>query len=307
MTKRNQIKTKAELNAGDGVAKLSASQAEILTYLQAGLSTAQIAAKRKCSRSYVRRVRRKLEEKGLYDRSIKGAEPKEGYTPEPAEPKAEPVGMENNVKRVHAQRFEFTIFHVTDRFREGVGQHLADGTWVQVHGRTLFVYAAKRRSFSAPSTQEALSAAYAWWLPRLRSVERDLGCSFLKPRKVFRVAYTEIATEESGFAEGVIAKEGAVVRVFHPEDGKLRVSFDKSQGYEHETHHARDGVGDDEALSRHINAMLDNRGVPTLAELSSLHRDLVMVVRGQVEALSAVYPKPYVSAGRDSSLVDYFG
>lgn len=278
---------------------LTPHKATILTYLRSGLSIARIAAKMSYSRSYVRRIRRDLEDMGLFERNYFPAEPKGGYTPEPAEPKTE-------LKRVHAQRFEFDIFHVTDRFREGVGQHLDDGTWVQVHGRRLFVYAAKGRVFHGVTTQDALSAAYLWWQKRFLSVERDLGCSFIKPRKVFRVLYTEIASEESGFAEGVIAEKGAVVRVFHPEDGKLRVSFDKSRGYEHETHHARDGVRDDGVLDRQINALLDYPDIPTLAEISSLHRDLALVVRSQVEALTAFYPRPPVVDDSDN-LKDYTG
>lgn len=286
--KRNQI---GYVSQGEGDS-LTPSQAEILGYLQEGLEVTQIAVKRKCSKAYVRKVRIQLREKGLLKKVV---------TPGGAHPVTS-VTKSVTKKRVHAQRFEFDIVSTGARFRPGIGQHLSDGTWVQCFDSKLLISCPEGLCFEGDSVQDALLSSFDHWNRVFRRLEHDLDVVILKDRKVFRVVYTEVASEGSKVASSVIQKEG-FLRIFDSRDGKLRLSFDMSKGRpEHEVHHAKSWFSDDLSADRHFNDILDHPECPTLPELASLVREVVVLQREQLR--SSVPSFPVV---KDRSLADYFG
>lgn len=296
-----------------GGSRLSRAKTEVLALFKLGMSSAQIAVKRDCSPRYVRRVLRELHEFGLVPPPV----PHRGYTPELEEPflmekNPKPPMEKNFFVRVHAQRFRFSIISKGPRFKPGLSQHLSDGTWVRTWNKSVVIHAPPGSEFVAPTAEAAEHASFDHWARVFRKVEHDLDVQFFKPRRAFRITYTEIAHPDAPEAAPIVEREG-LVRVFDPIDGRLRFSIDRSKGpLEAEFHHASKAGDDSPTLHRQILGLLANPDGPTLPQLASVVEELGVALKSQVEALSSLVerstpPPSPPPAPFDKRLGGYFG
>ena len=85
-------------------------------------------------------------------------------------------------------------------------------------------------------------------------------------------------------------KKGHIWKVYHNDDGKLRLSVDWSDKQpNHETHHFRDANSDSVVFEKHINSVLDaGVSAPTYVELLSLVKDIAVHNRDTSAGLQAV-------------------
>jgi len=313
MNANNIKKSSKRLSAPVPKNILSRAEAEVLGLFITGRNSSMIAAERGCSRSYVLRVLKKLSELGYIQPPVPGV----GYTYQPVQPKNHSTiiennvssSIENNVKRVHAQRFVFKILSSGRRFKKNLAQHLSDGSWVQVNGNRLYLMAAKDLCFSGASLDDAVRNAIDFWVKRFPQIESDLDCRFWKPRVAFEIAYTEVATEGSRIAQDVVSRRGHV-KVYSNKDNKLRLSFDMSKGKpEHEVHHRESFLEDDPSFQHQINGLLDaGSDGATLADLNKAVIRLNRVLKSQVEVINTLVersiPPEFVSPDWEA---DYFG
>lgn len=172
-------------------------------------------------------------------------------------------------RNVHGMRVRIKILFPYDGLKSG-NVHLTDfgGVDVQVAGKYIFCRSSGLRWF-AESEEKALWNAMDFWVSFMRKLENRLDCVLSKVGYTdLKIVYYEWETEDSVVSRDA-DRRGVIWRVYHSEDGKLRLSVDRSLGaHNHETHHRRDAMSDSVVFNSQINAILDNPSCPTLPELS---------------------------------------
>ena len=231
-----------------------------------------------------------------------------------------PLPPNSDKSNVHAMKVRAFVHWMSPKYKASPNQFWSDvvhGVEVQSSGRLLYL-SAKGEKFFGGDEEKALWNALGFWKAVLRKVEEKLGVVVLKPKAHnFEFVYWEWETQGSVVARDA-AERDTIWRVYHSEDGKLRLDVDWSlpRG-SHETHHKRDALSDSETFNRQINDMLDNPQAPTLPELAAMVRSLVVVVgeqgnnlRDVTIGLAAVVDvlRPQVFKNEDfKGRVDYVG
>jgi hypothetical protein len=244
-----------------------------------GFNASQIAKLKGFTRSYVSRIVRDLKDSdpeviNAFLRSSPESDVSSGWN-----------------KNVHAQRIRAYVHWMSDSYKSAPNKYFknfVDGVDVGCQGKYIFLRSNKKK-FYAGSEQKALWKSLGFWNDVLLKLEDRLGVLiFKKGSQAFEFLYQEWETQDSVVAVDA-EKKGHVWRVFHSEDGKLRLSVDWSEGTpNHETHHKRDAHVDSVVFERHVNSILDNPQAPTFAELSQTVQQMAAINKETAQGLKAV-------------------
>ena len=202
-----------------------------------------------------------------------------------------PVIVDKHNKNVHAQNIRAFVHHMGRSYESKPNQYFkdfVDGVDVGCQGKFIYLRARDRR-FSGESEHKALWNSLAFWNKVIVRLESRLDVVINKRGSMaFEFLYAE--WETSGSVVAIDSeKRGHIWRVFHSDDGKLRLSVDWSEGApNHETHHKRDAHVDSVVFQSHINDVLDNPQAPKFSELSSAIRDIALVNKETAEGLRVV-------------------
>jgi len=252
------------------------SGVELLKLYNSGFSASGIARLKGVSRQYVSRELKALR---LSDPTI--------FTRDVSDVRYGPDG----VKNVHAQRIRAFVHFASDKYKKAGGVQFKDfvaGVDVSCAGK--FIYLRARRKFGGDTESKALWSSLGFWSEVITKLEQRLGVIiFKKGAQAFEFLYQEYETRDSVVALDA-EKKGHIWRVYHNEDGKLRLSVDWSDKQpNHETHHYRDANSDSVVFEKHINSILDaGVGAPSYTELVSLVRDIAVHNRETAVSLTAV-------------------
>jgi len=220
-------------------------------------------------------------------------------------------------KNVHAQKIRAFVHWAGDKYNKSPNayfKNFVDGVDVGCQGKYIYLSSNKKK-FYAESEQKALWKSLSFWKGVISKLEDRLGVLiFKKGAQAFEFLYQEWETQDSAVAVDA-EKKGHIWRVFHSDDGKLRLSVDWSEGTpNHETHHKRDSHVDSVVFEKHINSILDSPQAPTFAELVGVVRDVVAVnketamgLKAVVEVLKTQFPKRDVVDDLKGVRPDYFG
>lgn len=194
-------------------------------------------------------------------------------------------------RNVHAQRIRCYVHWSKpsyDTFSTSYFKDFVDGVDVSCQGKYIYLRSTGKK-FKGESESKALWNSLGFWRDVISRLENRLGVMiFKKGCRAFDFVYSEWETRDSSVAMDA-ERRGYVWRVFHTEDGKLRLTVDWSDGSpNHETHHKRDAHVDSIVFNSHVNSILDNPQAPTFAQLSSVIRDIVVVNRDTAQGLSTV-------------------
>jgi hypothetical protein len=246
---------------------LTKVEAEIYTYLcEEGLTVSQVAARRGCSKQYVRKVRSKLKNKGFFLKVAQMVAPQGGDSATSATKKVV------TIKRLHAQKFRVElIYPVSDKYVNSyVGSVFwLDGNAVQCYRDVVLVQS--RKDFVADSEQKAIELSMVYWERFLRKLESRLGVHILKEGKHnITCTYEEDATGPCDLSREC-EKRGKRIEIYWSDakGGKLRYSTDKSLAYEREGH-GLTGRKDSEVGNRFIEDVLDHPEAPVYSQLVRL-------------------------------------
>ena len=222
-------------------------------------------------------------------------------------------------KNVHAQQIRAFVHWSSAGYKKSPNVYLKnfiDGVDVACQGKFIFIRSNKKK-FYAESEQKALWKSLGFWNDVIHKLEDRLGVLiFKKGAQAFEFLYQEFETQDSAVAIDA-ERKGHIWRVFHGDDGKLRLSVDWSEGTpNHETHHKRDAHVDSVVFEKHVNSILDNPQAPTFAELTNMVREIAVVnketaqgLKTVVEVMKTQFPKRDVVEPTDLKGVkpDYFG
>jgi len=222
-------------------------------------------------------------------------------------------------KNVHAQQIRAFVHWAGDRYQKNPNAYFKDfvaGVDVACQGSFIILRSNKKR-FYAESEQKALWKSLGFWSDVIHKLEDRLGVLiFKKGAQAFEFLYQEFETQDSAVAVDA-ERKGHVWRVFHGDDGKLRLSVDWSEGTpNHETHHKRDAHVDSVVFERHVNSILDNPQAPTFSELINVvqgiavaNKETAVGLKAVVEVLKTQFPKKDFVEPNDLKGVrpDYFG
>lgn len=279
---------------------------EISKLYSQGFKPAQIAKLKGFSRAYVSRIVRDLKEldPSLVNRFLS------------ANPVDDVGGWKKNV---HAQQIRAFVHWSSEAYLKSPNvyfKNFVDGVDVTCQGKFIILRSNKKK-FYAESEQKALWKSLSFWNSVIHKLEDRLGVLiFKKGAQAFEFLYQEFETSDSPVAIDA-EKKGHIWRVFHGDDGKLRLSVDWSDGTpNHETHHRRDAHVDSVVFEKHVNSILDHPDAPTFAELTLMVREIAVVnketadgLRAVVEVLKSQFQKSDVVEPVDLEGVkpDYFG
>lgn len=228
-----------------------------------GFIGSQIAQFTGYSRSYVYQVIKDLREE-----EVSGVVPDSGGQACPSSP-VPPSGDKN----VHAQRVRVQVHHAKPSYWKQSNKHLdlvVRGRKVSVQCQGRFVYLRAAARFWGADEEKAMWNSLSWWRLVVARVESRLGLTCFKRGAVaFEFTYHEWETAGSVVERDASAR-GERWQVWHSEDGKLRLSVDRSRGSCHETHHARDGHVDSVTFNRFLNGILDHPDAPGVPEIARL-------------------------------------
>ena len=269
--------------------KLTKAEAEICTYLEIeGLTVAQVASRRHCSKQFVRKVRKKLQNSGLFS-AIVGAQPKRG---------GDSATSATKKVRLHAQKFTISLNLPGRKYLEcHVGKVFSvDSNDVQCFEGEICVQA-KDKEFWGETEELALAESLKYWWGFFRILENDLHVIILKNRKQnIEMSYAEWATAPSGLSEECENRNDRI-RLF-ADDGKLRFTTDWSDLQEHEAHHYRKGLKDSKTANRFIADILDSPEAPTFTQLCKVvgalaetNTESAMGLKAVIELLRPEKPK----------------
>lgn len=254
-------------------------KAEIRDLYSQGFKPAQIAKFKGFTRQYVSKIIRdlKVEDPSLINSFLRSS------------PENESTGGWK--KNVHAQQIRAFVHWASDKYQKQPNLYLkdfVDGVDVACQGSFIFLRSNKKK-FYAESEQKALWKSLSFWQGVISKLEDRLGVMiFKKGSQAFEFLYQEYETQDSAVAIDA-EKKGHIWRVFHSDDGKLRLSVDWSEGTpNHETHHKRDSHVDSVVFEKHVNSILDNPQAPTFAELVGLIREVQLVNKETATGLKAV-------------------
>lgn len=255
----NQKKASEGSFCQDRCGPISPAQSQIL-HMKAneGLTNAQIAARRGCSKRYVQRVVKELQDRGALS----------GWFAPPHEQLPQGSRTPRTI-RLHAQKFNIDLIKpISESYlknRPGKIFRL-EGHSIQCFPEQVTIQAKKGFCFYGQDESEALELSLEYWNRLFIKLENDLQTMFLKDRKQnITQTYQEYATEGSELSLEC-EKKGQRLRIW-AEDGKLRFTTDMSKGYEHEAHHHRTAKPDSEQGNRFINDILDHPEAPTYSQL----------------------------------------
>jgi hypothetical protein len=244
---------------------LSPARAEIYGYFEyEGLTSSQIAARRGCSKRYVRKVHQWLKNQGILSMVppplLEGGEAPRNLR--------NLFGVEKQEnRRLHAQKFRVEIIDSSPRYHEKVNVSLTvDGNNVQCFEKVLLIQA-NDKSFYGVTEDEAFEVSMVYWRNFFRRLEHDLNIVILKERcQNIQMTYAEWATGPCELSREMEERGGRIM-VYDSVDGKLRYTTDKSLGHEREAHHYRKGKEDSETGNRFIEDVLEHPEAPTFTEL----------------------------------------
>ena len=282
-------------------------RSEIAKLYSDGFKPAQIAKLKGFSASYVSRIVRELKDDNpeLINSFLRAAAPADQSS-----------GWKKNV---HAQRIRAFVHWMGDKYKDQPNKYFknfVDGVDVGCQGKYIYLRS-NQKKFYAESEQKALWKSLSFWNDILLKLEDRLGILiFKKGAQAFEFLYQEWETQDSAVAVDA-EKKGHIWRVFHSDDGKLRLSVDWSEGTpNHETHHKRDSHVDSVVFEKHVNSILDNPQAPTFAELTNMVREIAVVNKETaqglqiiVEVLKTQFPKreQEVNDIFEGVRPDYFG
>ena len=278
--------------------KKKTKKEEIFDLLKDGYSSSQIARITGYNRSYVYAVVKKI--KDLYpinymleSSRLEGVDlyGKVGYvscgTSKGNEGRGASVSC-GGLVNVHAHRIVARVWWMSSSYKKNpnrVFKEFVPDVDVVCKGKRIYLVSRKR--FHGESEVKAMWSSLSFWervllklQDRLKIVIFKRGCE----------AFTFVR-EETETADSVVAKDaegrGDILRVFHSEDGKLRLSTDRSLGeHNHETHHKRDGHLDSIVFNRFVNSVLDNPDAPDYAELLRLFKANQLEVGNLLSSMS---------------------
>lgn len=256
-------------------------KASVLRLYKEGWSAGAISKKLSFSKSYVARIVRELKEENpqIINNHLRESQAQD-FSFSAAQR-----------KNVHAMKIRAFVHWMGDSYKKSSSQYFknfVDGVDVGCQGK--FIYLSTRdRRFYAESEQKAMWKSLSFWQGVLAKLEERLGVVIMKRgTRAFEFLYHEYETQDSVVAYDA-EERGHVWRVFHAEDGKLRLSVDWSEGTpNHETHHKRDSHVDSVVFEKHVNSILDNPQAPTFAELSKTVQQIAAVNQQTAEGLKAV-------------------
>ena len=171
-----------------------------------------------------------------------------------------------------------------------------------------------KKKFYAESEQKALWKSLSFWNDVIHKLEDRLGVLiFKKGSLAFEFLYQEWETQDSAVAIDA-ERKGHIWRVFHGEDGKLRLSVDWSEGTpNHETHHKRDSHVDSVVFEKHVNSILDNPQAPTFSELVNVvqgiavaNKETALGLKAVVEVLRTQFPNQSFVPDEVKGVVPYY-
>ncbi len=253
-------------------------RSEISKLYAQGLKPAQIAKVVNFSRAYVSRIVVQLKDAdpSLVNRFLS------------ASPDDEVGGWKKNV---HAQQIRAFVHWSSDKYLKSPNAYFkdfVDGVTVICQGKHILLRSNKKK-FYAESEQKALWKSLSFWNDVVHKLEDRLGVLiFKKGAQAFEFLYQEFETQDSAVAIDA-ERKGHIWRVFHGDDGKLRLSVDWSDGTpNHETHHRRDAHVDSVVFEKHVNSILDHPEAPTFSELTLMVRDIAVTNKETAEGLRTV-------------------
>jgi hypothetical protein len=253
-------------------------EAELLGLLQSGVtSTMQLASRMKIGASQVRNLRSQLRQKGLL-----GISPPdlalEYHTP-PGPPKSKR-------KNVHAQRLRLKVHWASESYKKNCNQHFDNFYGVQVQCfNSAIIVRADGQKFYGDTEEKAFWNSISFWKKIIHRLEHRLRVELLKTGHSFEFIYWEWETENSVVCRDA-QQRGHMWKVYHSEDGKLRLTTDMSTGYCHEMHHTKDGFVDDGTWSKFVNGVLNHPDAPGVPEIAKLLYSTIEVQRQQTHTLN---------------------
>jgi len=193
-------------------------------------------------------------------------------------------------KNVHAQRIRAFVHWAGPKYEQSSNVYFKDfvsGVDVSCQGK--FIYCTAKKKFNGETETKALWKSLSFWRDVLSKLESRLGVMIFKGgSQAFEFLYQKWETGDSPVALDA-ERKGHIWRVFHSEDGKLRLSVDWSDKVpSHETHHKRDSHVDSIVFEKHVNSILDNPSAPTYSELVGLVKDIAVHNRETAVSLTAV-------------------
>jgi len=194
-------------------------------------------------------------------------------------------------KNLHAQQLRVTVHDKSSKYLKNPQvyfKNFVDGVDVACQGDYIIIRSNQKR-FYAESEVKALWKSLDFWNGVISKLEDRLGVLiFKKGCEAFRFLYGEFETGDSVVAVDC-EKRGIIWRVFHSDDGKLRLDVDWSEGVpNHETHHKKDNFVDSITFNNHVNSILDNPHAPTFAELVKVVQEVAVVNKETALGLKAV-------------------
>lgn len=201
------------------------------------------------------------------------------------------VGGVSSKKNVHAQRVRAFVHWSSKKYlssSNAVFNDFVNGVDVSCQGKYIYLRA-KKKKFFAENESKAMWKSLSFWNDVMLKLENRLDVIIIKKGcKAFEFIYQEWETGDSVVARDSNSR-GYPWRVFHSDDGKLRLSADWSDGTpNHETHHKRDAHVDSMVFEKHVNSILDNPSAPTFSELSVVVKDIALCNKETANGLNAV-------------------
>lgn len=225
----------------------------ILDMVKEGYKPSQIASLLGYDRSYVYRICRKFNNNDFVH--------KQGQTCGQS--------VDKNKNNVHGQRVRFFVHWMSDKYKVHPNtffKELLPGLDVQCKGRV--IYGRVKQKFPGDTQKKVLLNSMSYWDKVVVLLERRLGIVIYgRGKPAYEFTNEEWETEDSAFAvDG--KRRGYNYRVYHSDDGKLRLDVNWSDGVPgHETYHFRDGHVDSITMDRFVNSVLDSPEAPSYGEL----------------------------------------
>lgn len=262
MKKKRVVGKKIYSSSQEGLLPLGSAEKAVMGLLHQGITgSRQIASRQGFSKRRANQIMASLRKKGYIGVSI------------PTIPKTE-VTREDHEEllerhNIHALRLRVHVHWMHERYKNAPNQFYEEfhGVRVDCHHRYILVET-KGQRFYGVTPEKALWNSLGFFKRLIRKLENRLGVVILKDGScAFEVLYAE--WEEGDATEAIDAeRRGTRWMVFHPADGKLRVTTDHSFSPSLEFHHVRDAYQDRTTWTKQVNAILSNPECPTMPELA---------------------------------------
>lgn len=214
-------------------------------------------------------------------------------------------------KNVHALRVRAYVHHMSKGYKQNPNVFLdLDGVSVQCQGRFILLSSGGVKHYGE-TENKALWASVDFWRKVLIRLESRLGVVIFKKGAIaYEYLYHEYETSDSVVARDA-EERGHRWRVFHSEDGKLRLSVDWSDGRpNHETHHKIDAHADSVTFDRFVNGVLNHPDAPGIPEIAKLiyttQKQLDQTAAGLNSVVQLMKPKEFEGLKSDLGGVPYY-